>query len=79
MPAQVGRRQDSLEDAAVLTAVRAAVGPSVQLRADANRAWKLPEALAFAEAASAAALQVGCSLLATAWPHGSLQDACTHG
>ena len=42
----------------MLVAVRAAVGPDVQLRADANRAWKLPEAMAFASAASEAALQV---------------------
>ena len=54
----MGRRRDPAEDAAVLVAVRAAVGPAVQLRADANRAWPLPAAQAFAEAAQPAALQV---------------------
>ena len=42
----------------MLVAVRAAVGPSIQLRADANRAWKLHEATAFASAACEATLQV---------------------
>lgn len=43
--AQVGRRACPLEDAAVVTAVREAVGPEVTLRADANRAWNLEEAV----------------------------------
>jgi isochorismate synthase/2-succinyl-5-enolpyruvyl-6-hydroxy-3-cyclohexene-1-carboxylate synthase/2-succinyl-6-hydroxy-2,4-cyclohexadiene-1-carboxylate synthase/O-succinylbenzoate synthase len=41
-------------DAATLTAIRAAVGPSIALRADANRGWDFPDALAFAAALSAA-------------------------
>ena len=42
---QVGRRSDPLQDAAVVLAVRQAVGPGVVLRADANRAWSLKQAV----------------------------------
>lgn len=42
---QVGRRSDPQEDAAVVVAVRQAVGPSMVLRADANRAWTLEQAI----------------------------------
>jgi isochorismate synthase/2-succinyl-5-enolpyruvyl-6-hydroxy-3-cyclohexene-1-carboxylate synthase/2-succinyl-6-hydroxy-2,4-cyclohexadiene-1-carboxylate synthase/O-succinylbenzoate synthase len=45
-------------DAATLAAVRAAVGPSVALRADANRGWDLPDAVAFAAALSAAGTEL---------------------
>lgn len=38
--------------------VRAAVGPSVALRADANRRWTLDQALCFGHAVQGAALQV---------------------
>lgn len=54
---KVGRRADPLEDAAALLAIRAAVGPGVRLRADANRAWSLDQAAAFARAAAGAALE----------------------
>ena len=55
---QVGRRQDPLEDAAAVVAIRAAVGPGVRLRADANRLWTLEQALQFALAAESADLEV---------------------
>ena len=42
---QVGRRPDPLQDAAVVLAVRQAVGPGIVLRADANRAWSLEQAV----------------------------------
>lgn len=35
------------KDAAVLVDIRAAVGPSIELRADANRGWSLQQATAF--------------------------------
>lgn len=54
---KVGRRGDPAADAAALLAIRAAVGPAVALRADANRAWSLPEALAFGVAAAPAGLE----------------------
>lgn len=54
---KVGRRADPLEDAAALLAIRAAVGPGVRLRADANRAWSLEQAVAFARAVPAAVLE----------------------
>jgi isochorismate synthase/2-succinyl-5-enolpyruvyl-6-hydroxy-3-cyclohexene-1-carboxylate synthase/2-succinyl-6-hydroxy-2,4-cyclohexadiene-1-carboxylate synthase/O-succinylbenzoate synthase len=54
---KVGRRADPLEDAAAVLAIRAAVGPSVALRADANRRWGLEAAAAFAAAAAPAGLQ----------------------
>lgn len=43
-------RQDVAADAALVRAVRAALGPGVALRLDANRAWTLDEAFAFADA-----------------------------
>ncbi|GAB4817906.1 hypothetical protein N2152v2_004952 [Parachlorella kessleri] len=54
---KVGRRSDPLQDAAVVLAVRHAVGPGVVLRADANRAWSLEQAAEFGRAAAAAGLQ----------------------
>ena len=44
---KVGRRESPAADAAAVCAVRAAVGPSIRLRADANRAWSLADALIF--------------------------------
>ncbi len=55
--AQVGRHCDPLLDAACLEAIREAVGPAVRLRADANGAWGRGAAIAFANAAEAAALE----------------------
>ncbi|DBA90081.1 TPA: hypothetical protein ACH3X1_003400 [Trebouxia sp. C0004] len=54
---KVGRQEDPLRDAAVLVAVRQAVGPGVVLRADANRKWSLNQAVAFGHAVKAAGLQ----------------------
>lgn len=53
---QVGRNQDPLLDAACLLAVRKAVGPAVELRADANRSWDRAAAIAFGRAATDAHL-----------------------
>lgn len=61
-PAQVGRLVDPLQDAARVLAVRQAVGERVELRADANQAWTLPQASAFGRSAAPAQLQV-CSLI----------------
>ena len=47
---KVARRGDPREDAAVLAEIRRAVGPTVAIRADANRKWSLPQALDFASA-----------------------------
>ncbi len=55
---QVARASDPLEDAAVVAAVRAAVGPGVRLRVDANRRWTLQQAIAFGRAAEASGLEV---------------------
>jgi o-succinylbenzoate synthase len=44
---KVGRR-DAVEEAQLVTAVRALVGPEIALRLDANRAWGLATALGFA-------------------------------
>ena len=55
---QVARQGNPLADAAAVAAVRTAVGPSIVLRADANRRWALPEAIAFGRAAAASQLQV---------------------
>ena len=55
---QVGRQEDPLRDAAVLVAVRQAVGPGIAVRADANRKWSLNQAVAFGHAVKAAGLQV---------------------
>lgn len=54
---QVGRNKDPLQDAACLRAIRAAVGPAVSLRADANRLWGRTAAVAFGVAAEDANLQ----------------------
>ena len=54
---QVARGSDPLEDAAAVAAVRAAVGPSARLRADANRRWTLQQAIAFGRAAEASGLE----------------------
>ena len=54
---KVGRRPGvggPEEDAAAVAAVARAVGPGVVLRADANRAWSVPQAAAFASALSRA-------------------------
>jgi hypothetical protein len=55
---QVARRQDPMDDAAAVVAIRAAVGLGVVLRADANRLWTLNQAIAFASAAESADLEV---------------------
>ncbi|MEW5311202.1 MAG: hypothetical protein WDW38_002937 [Sanguina aurantia] len=44
---KVGRRSSPLEDARVLNQIRAAVGGSVVLRADANQRWSLEQAVEF--------------------------------
>eukprot|EP00884_Botryococcus_braunii_P003874 jgi/Botrbrau1/13488/Bobra.0082s0084.1 len=44
---KVGRRANPEEDALIVAAVREAIGPSVSLRADANRKWELQQALSF--------------------------------
>ena len=54
---KVGRRADPTEDAAAVHAVRAVVGPRVTLCADANRRWRLDQALAFGAAAAGAGLE----------------------
>ena len=54
----MGRRPDPPLDAAVAVAIRAAVGPAMQLRADANQRWTLEQAMAFAHAAASAELEV---------------------
>lgn len=54
----MGRRGSPAEDAEVVLQVRAAVGTSVALRADANRRWTLEQALQFGHAVKGAALQV---------------------
>jgi isochorismate synthase/2-succinyl-5-enolpyruvyl-6-hydroxy-3-cyclohexene-1-carboxylate synthase/2-succinyl-6-hydroxy-2,4-cyclohexadiene-1-carboxylate synthase/O-succinylbenzoate synthase len=54
---KVGRRRSPAEDAEAVRAVRAAVGPDVVLRADANRAWSLEQALVFGRRAAAAGLE----------------------
>lgn len=50
------RRSDPVDDAAVVLAVRQAVGPSIALHADANRAWTLDQAVAFGHHAASAQL-----------------------
>ena len=47
-----------MADAAILVALRQALGPHPTLRADANRRWALQEAVAFALAAATAGLEV---------------------
>jgi o-succinylbenzoate synthase len=53
---KVGRRDPGAESQLVV-AVRALVGPAVALRLDANRAWSLAAALAFAERVAAAGVE----------------------
>ncbi|GIL93104.1 hypothetical protein Vretifemale_20563 [Volvox reticuliferus] len=54
---KVARRPDPEVDAAVLAAIRGAVGPHIVLRADANRGWtELQKAVAFGRAVAAAAV-----------------------
>lgn len=55
---KVGRREDPKEDARIVAAVREAVGPSIKLRADANRKWDLEQAISFGEAAAHLSLEV---------------------
>ncbi len=55
---QVGRQQDPAQDAAMVVAVRQAVGPNIVLRADANRKWSLNQAVAFGHVVLGADLQV---------------------
>ncbi|KAH6555602.1 hypothetical protein KP509_21G066000 [Ceratopteris richardii] len=54
---KVARRVSPVEDAAVLLAIRKAVGPKVHLRADANQRWTLAQALEFASAVQGCGLQ----------------------
>ncbi|CAM6124850.1 unnamed protein product [Calypogeia fissa] len=51
------RRQSSLEDAAMVKLVRERVGPSIHLRADANRRWSYEEAVDFANSIQSCGLQ----------------------
>lgn len=44
---KVARRSDPIEDAMVIHEVRKKVGPSIKLRADANRKWSYKEAVQF--------------------------------
>ncbi|CAI5534996.1 unnamed protein product [Closterium sp. Naga37s-1] len=44
---KVARRASPSEDAAMVLAVREAVGPRIHLRVDANRSWSLPQAVEF--------------------------------
>ena len=54
---KVGRVADPMDDAAAVLAIRELVGPHVQLRADANRAWTLEQAVVFGTAVQFAGLQ----------------------
>lgn len=54
---KVGRRSSPVEDAEALLALRQAIGPGVVLRADANRAWSLQQALQFGHRVHGAHLQ----------------------
>ena len=60
---QVARQQEPQQDVAKVMAVRAAVGHSIVLRADANRKWSLNQAVAFGHAVRSADLQVLAELL----------------
>ena len=53
----MARRVSPLEDAAVLVAIREAVGPRIHLRADANQRWTLNQAVEFANAVRGCGLQ----------------------
>lgn len=54
---KVGRRRCPLEDAAMVKLVREKVGPSIHLRADANRKWSYEEAKDFANSIQSCRLQ----------------------
>ena len=54
---KVGRRLNPEDDAKVLVALRKALGPNVGLRADANRAWDLGQALVFGRLVSGMSLE----------------------
>ncbi|GAQ91163.1 isochorismate synthase [Klebsormidium nitens] len=54
---KVARRSSPTADAAAIAAVRAAVGPDVMLRADANRRWTLDQATQFGLAVRGLGLQ----------------------
>lgn len=54
---KVGRRLDPREDAEVLCELRKVLGPRIVLRADANRAWSLDQAVTFGLTARHADLQ----------------------
>ena len=68
---QVGREQDPVQDAAMVVAVRHAVGPGIALRADANRKWSLNQAVAFGHAVAEADLQVLTAYAACTLPYTS--------
>ncbi len=73
----MGRLPDPLDDAAVVAAVRRAVGPAVALRADANRRWTLHQAIAFGRAVAEHDLQAcprppGCCM----GPRRALHNPC---
>ena len=53
----MGRRPSPLEDAAVVRAVRRAVGDDVALRVDANRLWALSDAVVFGQEVADCGLQ----------------------
>ena len=53
----MARRISPLEDAAVLVAIREAVGPRIHLRADANQRWTFDQAVEFANAVRDCELQ----------------------
>lgn len=57
--------------------VRAAVGPAVILRTDANRRWTLEQALQFGHAVKGAALQV--TLLCSGSCSERCREACCQG
>ena len=50
-------RPDPLSDAAAVLAVREAVGPEVTLRADANGAWTIAQAVQFGKNVAGAGLE----------------------
>ena len=54
---KVGRNKDVARDITLLQSIRAAVGPSIQLRCDANRAWSLEDALHFGQAVESCNLE----------------------
>lgn len=54
---KVGRQSDPEDDARMVVAIRDAVGENVVLRADANRAWTLDQAVRFGTAVAHAGLE----------------------